>query len=75
MKLSANEGRLTGLWATNYASIQQVRKLKICLRARKVPGPFEKRAPGPLVTALLMRLKHIQQVRVLTTLDLLNDSH
>ena len=38
----------TGLWARNCATIQQVLILKICLRARKVSGSFEKRAPGAL---------------------------
>ena len=41
MKLSANEIKLNGLWASNCATTQQVLILKICLRARKVSGSFE----------------------------------
>ena len=46
MKLSENEAILTGLWASNCATIQQVLILKICLQARKVSGSVEKRAAG-----------------------------
>ena len=48
MKLSVKEPKLTGFhcelrtmpFSTSF-------DFKICLRARKVSGPFEKRAPGP----------------------------
>ena len=43
MELSVNEAELAGLWARNFATIQQV---FICLRVQKVTGPFEKQAPG-----------------------------
>ena len=46
MKLSENEAILSGLWASNCATIQQVLILKICLQARKVSGSVEKRAAG-----------------------------
>ena len=49
MKLSANEIKLNGLRARNCATIQQVLILKICLRARKVSGSFEKQAPVYMV--------------------------
>ena len=48
MKLSANEIKLNGLRARNCVTIQQALILKICLRAQKVSGSFEKRAPGSL---------------------------
>ena len=48
MKLSADEIKLNGLWDRNCVTIQQVLILKICLRAQKVSGSFEKRAPGSL---------------------------
>ena len=48
MKLSANEIKLNGLRARNCATIQRVLVLKICLRAQKVFGSFEKRAHGSL---------------------------
>ena len=43
MELSVNEAELAGLWARNFATIQQV---FICLRVQKVTGSFEKQAPG-----------------------------
>lgn len=46
MKLSFKEIKLTGLWARNRVDIQKIFDFKICLRARKVSGPFEKKAPG-----------------------------
>ena len=47
MDLSVTEEKLTGVWARNCDTTQQVLILKICLRARKVSGSFEKRALGP----------------------------
>ena len=44
MKRSVKEEKLTGLWATGTVTIQQV-WFWICLWARKVTGPFEKRTP------------------------------
>ena len=42
MKLSVSEAKLAGLcyYSTGF-------DFKICLRARKVSGPFEKQAPEP----------------------------
>ena len=48
MKLSANEIKLNGLRARNCATIQRVLVLKICPRAQKVSGSFEKQAHGSL---------------------------
>ena len=42
VKLSVNEAQLSGLGARNCAIVQQVLNFKICLRARKVYGFFEK---------------------------------
>ena len=38
MKLSVKEAKLTGLWATNFATIQQVLILKFAFRSEKFPG-------------------------------------
>ena len=38
MKLSVNEAKLTGLWARNFATIQQVLILKFAFRSEKFPG-------------------------------------
>ena len=38
MKLSVNEAKLTGLWARNFATIQQVLILKFAFRSEKCPG-------------------------------------
>ena len=43
MELSVNEAELAGLWARNFATIQQVLN---CLRVQKVTGPFKKLALG-----------------------------
>ena len=44
MKLSLNEAKLTGLWASNCVTYSTGLDLNICLRARKVSGPFKQRA-------------------------------
>ena len=44
IKLSVNEARLTGLWATDCATIQQVLLSKFAFGPEKFKGPFEKRA-------------------------------
>ena len=48
MKLSVNKAKLIrpGLWVSNCATYSTGLDFKICLRARTVSGPFEKRAPG-----------------------------
>ena len=46
MKLSVNKAKLTGLWARNCTTIQQVLILKFAFRPENVAGSFEKRAPG-----------------------------
>ena len=38
MKLSVKEAKLTGLWATNFATIQQVLILKFAFRSEKFLG-------------------------------------
>ena len=38
MKLLVNEAKLTGLWARNFATIQQVLILKFAFRSEKFPG-------------------------------------
>ena len=48
VKLSVNEAQLTSLGARNCAIVQQVLNFKICLRARKVYGFFEKWVPACL---------------------------
>ena len=37
MKVSVNEAKLTGLWARNYATIQQVLILKFAFGPEKLP--------------------------------------
>ena len=46
MKLSLKEAKVTRLWASNCATYSTGLDFKICLRAREVSGPFEKRASG-----------------------------
>ena len=46
MKLSENEAILTGLWASNCATIHQVLILKFAFRPEKFPGVSRN---GPLV--------------------------
>ena len=54
IKLSFNEAKLSGLWARNCATIQQVLiyKLPSGPKRRWVSGPFEKRAPEVVFTQL-----------------------
>ena len=51
MKRSASDSKLTGLWA-----VQQFNRFGF--RARKVSGPFEKRAPGELHPLSLFFITH-----------------
>ena len=61
IQLSVNEAKLTGLWARNCTTIQQVLILKFILRARKASGSFEKLAPGPEISSWwLLRLKGLK---------------
>ena len=53
MKLSENEAILTGLWASNCATIQQVLILKFAFTPEKFPGLSRN---GPLVTSLSSQL-------------------
>ena len=48
MKLSFNKAKLirSGLWASNCATYSTGLDFKVCLRARTVSAPFEKRALG-----------------------------
>ena len=52
MKLSANEAKLTGLWARNCATFQQVLSLKFTLELEKFPGFRE---TGPMDSYLSVR--------------------
>ena len=59
MKLSVNEAKLTGLCARNCASLCYYSTgfdFKICLRARKATGPFEKWAQARLLSILLLNV-------------------
>ena len=47
MKLQVDEAKLNGFWVSNCATYPTGLDFKICLRAPKVSGPFEKRAPNP----------------------------
>ena len=38
MKVSVNEAKLTGFWARNYATIEQVFNLNVAFGAEKIPG-------------------------------------
>ena len=46
MNLSVNEVKLTGLWARNCATIQQLVILKSALGPEKFSGSFAKRPPS-----------------------------
>ena len=48
MKLLVNEAKLSCLGARNCAFFQQVLSLKFAFGLEKLPGPFEKRAPGQI---------------------------
>ena len=48
LKLSLNEAKLNELWASNCATYSTVLDFKICLLARKVFWPLEKRAPDTI---------------------------
>ena len=65
MKLSANEIKLNGLRARNCATIQRVLVLKICLRAQKVSGSFEKRAHGSLTAYQSTNPNHCNNKQIL----------
>ena len=41
MKLSVNEAKLTGLWAWNFATIQQVLILKFAFGPKRFPAFWE----------------------------------
>ena len=50
MKLSVNEAKLTGFWARNYATIQQVLILKFSFKPEKLLGLLKKCNPEPIYT-------------------------
>ena len=50
MKLSVNEAKLTGFWARNYATIQQVLILEFSFKPEKLLGLFKKCNPVPIYT-------------------------
>ena len=57
MKLLVNEAKLTGLYARNCTCYYSTSfDFKICLRARKATGPFEKRAQAKLLLILLLNV-------------------
>ena len=66
MELSVYEAKLTGLWARNYATIQQVLISKFAFVREKVTKSFEKGAPE-----VNLRIK---QYHYNTTLDLSTDT-
>ena len=53
MKLSVNEAKLTGLWAGNCDTIQQVVILIFAFGPRKVSGFFEKQAQSQKIKVVL----------------------
>ena len=50
MKLPVNEAKLTGFWARNCATIQQVLVLKFAFKPEKLLGLFKKFNPVPIYT-------------------------
>ena len=53
MKLSVNEAKLTGLWAGNCDTIQQVVILIFAFGPEKFPGFFEKQAQSQKIKVVL----------------------
>ena len=54
MKLSVYEAILTGLWARNCATIQQVLSLKFAFEPEKVPSLLRKGPPGPNLNIFIL---------------------
>ena len=50
MKLSVNKAKLTGFWARNYATIQQVLILEFSFKPEKLLGLLKKCNPEPIYT-------------------------
>ena len=49
MKLSINEAKLTGLWARNCTTIQQVLILKFAFEPEKFPRVFRETSPWSFI--------------------------
>ena len=66
MKLSVHEAELTGFIGEELCCYSTGLDYKICLRARKVSGPFEKRTPDLVpVDRKIQNGNHTKQIPII----------